>query len=324
VSRSVGQAENQMKRVFICHASKDKATVRRIAVELERYGVRVWLDERELRVGDSLRERIEQAIEDSDHILVVLSRAALRRPWVKKEINAAFSLETDRQTNVILPVLIDPCEVPLLLRDKLYADFREDFDLGMQQLLRTFLVDPHIGGHNLETVKCLVTLDLLRLDGSYAKYTKVQHHRCILGSSEGYVDSMSGDGDLTDFAVTPGRIAGIRKESGIYFVDTRFPKPLREGQSITRRFSCVFRKSFLGEEEWWDERQYHPSRDITVLIRFPKARPPQTWETVEREGPLFRPSDYQARRTTSQGKPALKLVMDRPRFLASYVVRWTW
>lgn len=313
-----------MKRVFICHASKDKSIVRRIATELERYGIRVWLDERELRVGDSLRERIEQALENSDHVIVVLSKMALRRPWVKKEINAAFSLETSRRENVILPVLIDPCEVPLLLRDRLYADFSQDFDIGMQQLLRTFLLDPNLGGHNLETVKCLVTVDLIRLDGSLARYTKVQRHRCILGTSEGYVDSMSGDGELTDFAVEPGHIAGIRTESVTHFVDTRFPKPLKEGQCITRQFSCVFRNSFCGDEEWWDERQYHPSKDVTVLIRFPKGRPPKTWETVEREGPLFKPSDYKVRRTTSDGKPALKLVMDRPRFLASYVVRWTW
>jgi len=313
-----------MKRVFICHASRDKAVVRRIAAELERYGVRVWLDERELRVGDSLRERIEKGLADSDHVIVVLSRAALKRPWVKKEINAAFSLETDRQTNIILPLLIDPCEVPLLLRDKLYADFREDFDIGMQQLLQTFLVDPHIGGHNLETVRCRVTIDLLRLDGSLARYVKEHRHRCILGTAAGYVDSMSGDGELTDFAVTPGRIAGIRKESVTYFVDTRFPNPLQEGRSITRRFSCMFRNSFLGTDEWWDERQYHPSKNVTVLIRFPKGRPPMSWETVEREGPLFRLSDYQAHRVTSDGKPALKLAMDHPRFLASYVVRWKW
>ena len=313
-----------MKKVFICHASTDKEIVRRIAKELERYGIRVWLDERELRVGDSLRERIEHALENSDHVLVVLSKSALERPWVNKEINAAFSLETDRKTNVILPVLIDPCKVPLLLRDKLYADFREDFKTGMQQLLRTFLVDPIIGGHNLETIKCNVTLDIVRLDGSIVKYHKVQSHRCILGKSAGYVDSMSGDGTLTDFAVKPGRIEGIRRESVTYFVDTRFPKPLEEGQLITRHFSCIFRNSFMGTEEFWDERQYHPSKDITVLVRFPKGRPPKEWETVEREGPLFRPSEYQARKTISQGKPSLKLFLDSPRFLASYVIRWKW
>lgn len=313
-----------MKSVFICHASKDKETVRRIARELERYGVRVWLDERELRVGDSLRERIEHALKNSDHVIIVLSRAALRRPWVTKEINAAFSLETDRKMNIVLPVLIDSCKVPLLLRDKLYADFREGFDLGMRQLLRTFLADPIIGGHNLETVEGNVTLDLVRLDGSYVKYSKVQRLRCILDKSDGYMDSMSADGDLTNFAVSPGHIEGIRKESHTYFVDTRFPKPLEEGQFITRSFSCIFRNSFLETDEFWDERQYHPSKNITISVRFPKGRPPKEWETVEREGCLFRPSDYQTHLTVSRGKPALKLVLDSPRFLASYVIRWKW
>jgi hypothetical protein len=36
---------------------------------------------------------------------------------------------------MLLPIVIDDCQLPLLVRDKLYADFRNDFDDGMKKLL---------------------------------------------------------------------------------------------------------------------------------------------------------------------------------------------
>ncbi|MBF8276934.1 MAG: hypothetical protein HW390_2007 [Candidatus Brocadiaceae bacterium] len=102
-----------MYHAFICHASEDKPVARRLASDLERHGVKVWLDERELQVGESLRERIEQALEQSHHVIVLLSRTSTKKEWVKKELSTAFSLEIGRQKKVILPVLLEETSVPL-------------------------------------------------------------------------------------------------------------------------------------------------------------------------------------------------------------------
>jgi TIR domain len=49
--------------VFISHASEDKdEVVRPLAYELQERGLRVWFDESELRIGDSLRRKIDQGI----------------------------------------------------------------------------------------------------------------------------------------------------------------------------------------------------------------------------------------------------------------------
>lgn len=45
--------------------------------------------------------------------------------------------ELEEKRVVVLPVLIEDCEIPLFLRDKLYADFRSDFDKGIQQVLES-------------------------------------------------------------------------------------------------------------------------------------------------------------------------------------------
>src|SRR6516162_2150465 len=38
----------------------------------------------------------------------------------------------------VLPVLIEDCELPSLLKDRVYADFRRDFNAGLQKLRALF------------------------------------------------------------------------------------------------------------------------------------------------------------------------------------------
>lgn len=91
-----------MKKVFICHSSKDKKLIRKLADALEQHGVRVWLDEREILVGDPLRETIELGLSDADYVIVALSKTALKSTWVRKELSAAFAIENERDSKVIL------------------------------------------------------------------------------------------------------------------------------------------------------------------------------------------------------------------------------
>jgi len=60
--------------VFICHASEDKGFVRPLAVALRKLGVRVWFDEFEIEVGDSLSKKIDKGLAASRFGLVVLSQ----------------------------------------------------------------------------------------------------------------------------------------------------------------------------------------------------------------------------------------------------------
>src|SRR5690606_12656593 len=62
--------------VFISHAGEDKATVARpLAEALRDRGVEVWLDETELKIGDSLRRKIDQGLARSSFGVVIFSRA---------------------------------------------------------------------------------------------------------------------------------------------------------------------------------------------------------------------------------------------------------
>jgi hypothetical protein len=51
--------------VFLSHSSKDKAVVRPLAEKLRADGLRVWLDDWEIRPGDSVPAKIEEVLERS-------------------------------------------------------------------------------------------------------------------------------------------------------------------------------------------------------------------------------------------------------------------
>jgi hypothetical protein len=60
-------------RVFLSYSTADKPFVDRLAYDLERVNVGVWYDKWEIRVGDSLIEKIAQGIESNDYLAIILS-----------------------------------------------------------------------------------------------------------------------------------------------------------------------------------------------------------------------------------------------------------
>jgi len=125
-----------MVKVFLCHSSKDKTFVRELARRLKSASVDVWLDEWEIGIGDSIVQKINSAIGASDYMLVVLSQASVGSKWVKDELSTAI-VKTIEKGAYILPVLIEECNIPELLRHRRYANFKDNPDTAFDELVRT-------------------------------------------------------------------------------------------------------------------------------------------------------------------------------------------
>lgn len=123
--------------IFISYSHHDKDFVDRLAIQLVREKVRIWLDRWELHVGDSLITRIQEAISGASALLVILSKASVASEWCKKELSSGLIRELEEKRVVVLPVLLEKCDIPLFLRDKLYADFQSNFDEGFQTILES-------------------------------------------------------------------------------------------------------------------------------------------------------------------------------------------
>lgn len=121
--------------VFISHATDDAPTVRRIASRLQELDYPVWYADWAIRVGESITGKISDALGRMDTLLVVLSRRSVESGWVGAELGAALMDQLGGQDVAVVPVLIETCQVPAVLRSIKYIDMRADrFDLGLDEL----------------------------------------------------------------------------------------------------------------------------------------------------------------------------------------------
>ncbi len=134
----VEKTANPIPKVFLCHSSHDKDFVRRIATNLVDEGCRVWFDAWEIRVGDNIVYKINDGLQDSGFLAVVLSRAAMESEWVKKEWTSKFMMAAEERNATVLPILLEDCEIPPLLRPLKFADFRnpENYDLALADVVQ--------------------------------------------------------------------------------------------------------------------------------------------------------------------------------------------
>lgn len=90
--------------VFISHASEDKDdVVRPLANALREAGLSVWYDEFELRIGDSLRRKIDRGLGSSRFGVVVLSQAFFGKGWPEYELDGLVTRAVSGD-QILLPI----------------------------------------------------------------------------------------------------------------------------------------------------------------------------------------------------------------------------
>ncbi len=107
--------------MFLSHASDDKERfVLRFAERLRAKGVDAWLDRWEMMPGDSIVDKIfEEGIGKADAVIVVISKYSVHKLWVREELNAAVVKRINRGS-LLIPLVLDGCEVPIALQSTLY------------------------------------------------------------------------------------------------------------------------------------------------------------------------------------------------------------
>ena len=98
---------NKEYDVFISHASEDKeSVVRPLTIALKNKGINVWYDEFELKIGDSLRRKIDQGLSKSKFGVVVISRSFIKKGWTNYELDGLMTKEVSGQ-QTLLPIWHD-------------------------------------------------------------------------------------------------------------------------------------------------------------------------------------------------------------------------
>jgi hypothetical protein len=108
--------------VFISHASEDKeGFVRDLARALAGHGLAVWYDEFELRVGDSLRRKIDAGLANSRFGVVVLSSHFFNKNWARYELDGLVVREMTGQ-QILLPIWHNISKDEIIRRSPSLAD----------------------------------------------------------------------------------------------------------------------------------------------------------------------------------------------------------
>lgn len=95
---------NRKYDVFISHATEDKDTiVRPLAIALSEGGLKVWYDEFELKIGDSLRRKIDLGLVNSRFGIVVLSRSFFGKGWTNYELDGLVTRAVSGE-QILLPI----------------------------------------------------------------------------------------------------------------------------------------------------------------------------------------------------------------------------
>ena len=123
-----------MPSIFLSHTSIDKPFVEKLAKDLKSLGINVWFDKWEIKVGESITWKIEEGIRENEMLGIILSPEALESEWVKTELSSAWVKQMNVKKIVVLPILLRDCNIPLFLSDRLYADFRTNYDDGFSSL----------------------------------------------------------------------------------------------------------------------------------------------------------------------------------------------
>lgn len=123
-----------MKQIFISHDTEsDGDFANRLAGDLERLEVDVWIAPSSIRPGEEWIDAIGRGMEESTHFTLVSTPRAYDSSWVRKEYNVALMLEADNQIEVI-PLEVEKAKIPLFLRVFQFVRFSEGYESGLRSL----------------------------------------------------------------------------------------------------------------------------------------------------------------------------------------------
>ena len=136
-SNTPGQDGFDMTQVFLSYSRKDISFIERLAADLKNAGIDVWYDVSRIAGGARWRSEIENALRNSQHVIVVLSPDSIVSEWVEREF--LFSSNLRRK---VIPLMYRACELPLNYVDLNYIDVQGDnYGRNFGELLKALNVD---------------------------------------------------------------------------------------------------------------------------------------------------------------------------------------
>ncbi len=114
--------------VFVSHNEKQKPWVREIVDQWKGLGLEVFFDEDSIELGGNIIDSIEQGIQNSQYIVLIITPSSVAAPWVALETAIAIYRDPSARAKKIIPVLLektDPESIKLSIRILRRADLTD-------------------------------------------------------------------------------------------------------------------------------------------------------------------------------------------------------
>lgn len=129
--------EPMHNNVFISHSSTDSIIARSIATDLMDAGYSVFLDDWSIDVGDRIFEKINQGLENSSGLIMIISQSYLQSICCNDEWSSFYNKSLHTKNCRVYPIIIDESNPPVLLNQIKYLRFdRENYSIGLSSLLK--------------------------------------------------------------------------------------------------------------------------------------------------------------------------------------------
>jgi hypothetical protein len=119
-------------RTFVSYSRADSPFAVKLASDLRANGASVWIDQLDIAAGARWDDAIEEALRRSARVIVLLSPKAVASQNVLDEVSFAMD-----EGKTLVPVLVEPCTVPMRLRRLQYVDFTSGYETALGRLLVT-------------------------------------------------------------------------------------------------------------------------------------------------------------------------------------------
>ncbi len=122
----------QQANYFFSYSRQDSDFVKKVATDLKKAGANVWLDQLDISPGNPWDDSIQNALNASQGLIVILSNESVKSKNVMDEVSYAMS-----QGKKIVPLMIESCPIPFRLARLQYIDFKGNYDSSFADLIQT-------------------------------------------------------------------------------------------------------------------------------------------------------------------------------------------
>ncbi len=250
--------------IFISYSHENKEFVDKLAIQLVQLNVNVWMDRWELSIGDSIIDKVQEAAGGASALLVIMSKASIESEWCKRELSAGFLRELEEKRVVVMPVLLEDCDIPLFARGKLYADFRDDFDVGLSTVVEGIakVTNPSLGRYTAPQYHSDWSIDWNYKNGNlliklnFVERAKTQPFSC-----------------LTTIKVIASPVSTQKYESNKIKLGEELALNYIVGLVGDRLFDKKFRPRLVNEKEYMEVISIHgASPDETYILKVSSRR----------------------------------------------------